>query len=367
MHEELNQIHLFYGWWQMMVCLFAFLALIAIWFHLGRKQKDYGQVLLASSILCWSISGAMEILYAHGYLGASHGLYYIQGSRSVLSLMNSLLILLALPYFKYLPHVLENTIKSKYWILIVGLPFLFSLLPTLTKLWSPQESFLISELDVYYSILTLLILAWVLWESFNKRRLSLLAYLSIFCIAIIFAAQLYKLTDNHMFQLLFSAIFKSSLIMIFFALALSWVKDLAETLQGDKGNLKLRLLERTNGEGKKEHLFNLSGVFDENKEIQLSKTQFQLMNKFALRRKESEEGWLEIKPKNESRLDKEYDIRDYNEIKRLLHAILDAQIGKGAWTKEQHELPLKELLLERSTDRERKIRLALDPKNIEIV
>jgi len=364
--QNLNEITLFYGWWQLTVCLFAFLALIAIWYHLGKKQNDFGQVLLACSILCWSVSGGMEILYAKNILGNTHGEFYIQGSRSVLSLLNSLFILLALPYFKYLPAFLESTIKSKYWKIIVGLPFLFSLLPTLTKLFSLSEHALISELDVYYSILTLLLLAWVLWESFNKRRLSLLAYLSIFCVAIIFIAQVYKLTDNSMEELLFSAIFKSSLIMIFFALALSWVKDMAETLKAHSSALRLHVFQRKNEKGKSVFLLNLNGVFDEQKDIAISKSQHELLVKFAQKRKDSEDGWLEIKPKNALNSNKDYDIRDYNEIKRLLQAILDAQIGKGAWTKEQHELPLKNLLLERSTDRERKIRLALQPENIEI-
>ena len=363
--ENLSEITLFYGWWQLTVCLFAFLALIAIWYHLGKKQNDFGQVFLAMSILCWSVSGGMEILYAHNLLGTSHGDFYIQGSRSVLSLLNSLFILLALPYFKYLPSFLESIIKSNYWKIIVGLPFLFSLLPTLTKLWGQTENALISELDVYYSILTLSLLAWVLWESFHKRRLSLLAYLSIFCVAIIFAAQLYKLTNNGM-QLLFSAIFKSNLIMLFFALALSWVKDMAETLEGNAKSLRMHIFKRKNAKGKFDFLINLGGVFEEQKDIVLSKSQHELIMKFAKRRIDSKDGWLEIKPKNALISSRDYDINDYNEIKRLLQAILDGQIGKGAWTKEQHELPLKNILLERSSDRERKIRLTLDPKNIEI-
>jgi len=75
--QNLNEITLFYGWWQLTVCLFAFLALIAIWYHLGKKQNDFGQVLLACSILCWSVSGGMEILYAKNILGnTQHSLNY---------------------------------------------------------------------------------------------------------------------------------------------------------------------------------------------------------------------------------------------------------------------------------------------------
>ncbi|MEL6987171.1 MAG: hypothetical protein AAGK97_05015, partial [Bacteroidota bacterium] len=54
----------FYGWWQCIVCLFSFLALLGIWYHIGRKQNDFGQVYLAISVLCWSFSGIAEIYYA---------------------------------------------------------------------------------------------------------------------------------------------------------------------------------------------------------------------------------------------------------------------------------------------------------------
>jgi len=116
-------------------------------------------------------------------------------------------------------------IKSKYWYYIIGLPFLFSMLPTISKMISGNEYILIRESDFYYGIFTLIFLGAVLWESFLKRRLNFLAGLSILVILFTLLAQFYKLTDSN-FDLLFSAIFKTSLIMLFFALALSWVNCL---------------------------------------------------------------------------------------------------------------------------------------------
>ena len=217
-------IQQFYGWWQFAVCLFAFLALMAIWYHIGRKQKDVGQVWLGLSILCWSFSGGLEVL-------SPTNPNLLEGGKSILSLLNSLFILLALPWFKYLPDLLQSTIQSKNWKLLFGLPFVFSLLPTIRLMISGESSSMMSELDVYYSILTLALLGMVLWETFQKRRLPLLAYLSVICILITFIAQLYKLTNHQANQSLLSAIFKATLIMIFFALALSWVKELSESLQ----------------------------------------------------------------------------------------------------------------------------------------
>jgi len=365
MDTELNtQVLTFYGYWQLIVCCFAFLGLMSIWYHMGRKQKDTGQVWLALSILCWSLSGGMEVMFARE-LNVSESVLTV--SKSILSLLNSFFILLALPYFRQLPGLLEGTIKSKLWLPLIGLPFLFSLLPTLSKLVMGSSPKMISELDVYYSILTLLILGWVLWESFMKRKLNFLAYLSILCIAITFVAQVYKLSNNEFSQLLYSAIFKTSLIMIFFALAMSWVKELSESVIPAVGDIFLKFKVEKNSTGRFDHLVQLTGFpGKENQEIRLTPANFNLLHLFAQRKSNPENEWLEIKPKSESRTGKTYDIKDHNEVKRLTQALLDGIFGKQNWTKEQHEAPLKATLFEMSEKRERKIRLKIPASNISI-
>ena len=359
-----NQFQAFYGYWQLAVCLFAFLGLLSIWYHLGRRQQDTGQVWLALSILCWSISGGVEVLFAQEYLSSR---ITLDGVKSVLSLFNSFFILLALPYFRHLPKPLEAPINSKYWLALIGLPLIFSLLPTLSKLFLNQEAAFISEFDVYYSILTLAILGWVMWGSFRKRNLSLLAYLSTICIGITFIAQLYKLSSSQLSELLFSAIFKTNLIMIFFALALSWVKDLSERINVLPQQVFMRLTKDKISSGKFSYSLMLQGLYAEDRAIPMSLSQYNLLLKFAQRRKAPDGGWLEIKPKHLPNTSQQFDIKDYNEIKRMLHAILDGHFGKSAWTKDQHEIPLKEFLLERSDEKERRIRLSLPPENINIL
>lgn len=360
MQDTQGDILLFYGWWQMSVCLFAFLALMSIWYHLGRKQEDTGQVWLAVSILCWSLSGLLDIVAS-----TTADTYVVNGGKSILSLFNSFFILLALPWFRYLPQRMDSLIRSKSWILIIGAPLVLSLLPTLTKLILSDSSQWIAEPDVYYSILTLLILGWVLWETFTKRRLHFLAYLSVICIGITFVAQVYKLSDNAFSQLLCASIFKTCLIMIFFALALSWVKDMAEKLDGKLSSVRLNLKKIKDDNSKWVHTVTMTGLFEQPQPIALSKTHYDLLHRFV-QRKQDGEGWLEIKPKNDSRTGKVYDINHYNEVKRVIHAILDGQYGKNNWSKDLHELPLKELLFERSSHRERKIRLTLPANQLQI-
>ncbi|SEC40726.1 hypothetical protein SAMN04489761_2908 [Tenacibaculum sp. MAR_2009_124] len=362
--QQMNhEIIYFYGWWQLSVCLFAFIALLAIWWHIGKKQNDFGQVWLALSVLCWSISGAFEIYFIESNATSA---FIINGWRSIWSLLNSLFILLSLPWFRYLPTPIGHIIKSKYWIYIVGIPFLFSLLPTLSRMISGTVISVINELDVYYAFFTLIFLGFVLWESFLKRRLKALAFLSFVCILVVLVAQIYKLSGNNINLTLFSAIFKTSLIMIFFALALSWVKELAENVIPNSSDLYLSFQKNKLSSGKTENLILLKGFpGSEKRKVKLSPVLFDLFTKFAERRL-SNEDWLEIKPKNFSMPSKTFDIKDYNEVKRLLISLLDGVFGKDNWTTEHHLNPLKTTLFEMSEKRDRKIRLKIPKENISL-
>ena len=216
------------------------------------------------------------------------------------------------------------------------------------------------------AIFTLGFLGYVLWESFLKRRLKALAFLSLVCILITLVAQIYKLLGNEINLTLFSAIFKTSLIMIFFALALSWVKELAENVVPGANHLHLKLLKNKLPSGKIEHLVFLKGFPGaEKREVTLTPALFELLHKFAQRRLSDDE-WLEIKPKNFSLPNKTFDINDYNQIKRLLVALLDGVFGGGNWSAEHHQNPLKTALFEMSEKRDRKIRLKIPKANISL-
>ena len=365
------------------MCGFAALALLAIWWHIGRRTRDVGQAYLAASVACWAASGAVEVGYAsdlQAALEAGQPLDTLWSRlaawRSVLSLSNSLFILLALPWFRYLPRRLAPLVSSGYWPLVVGLPFALALLPTARQLFVGRPAAIVSELDVYYALLTLAFLGLVLWSSFTRRRLPGLAYLTAVCVAVTVGAQGLKLAADPGNQVVLAAVFKTCLIMLFFALALSWVRELTETAhagaagQGSGGEgrgvtaappVALALLGRRR--------VRLTGVLATSSPgaITLTPTLYELLFRFAERRlSEPDGGWLEIKPKQEARPRKAYDIRDHNEVRRLLHALLDGLYGAGNWAREQHELPLKSALFEANPARPRAIRLALAPGAISL-
>jgi len=180
-------------------------------------------------------------------------------------------------------------------------------------------------------------------------------------------ADILKLTGSVLNRILMSAIFKTSLIMIFFALALSWVKELSERIIPIASNLHLNFRKEKTTTGKFYHIVKLSGFPNrENIDLKLTPANFNLFKLFAQRKMETDNEWLEIKPKSDTRTGKEYDIKDHNEIKRMTHSILDGVFGKQMWTKEQHEAPLKTALFEMSEKRERKIRLKVPAGNISV-
>ena len=154
--------------------------------------------------------------------------------------------------------------------------------------------------------------------------------------------------------------------MIFFALALSWVRELSENILPSPNRLFLSLFRLKNGE-RYDHVLELKGLLDNQpRTIKLTQSSFELMNKFIKARMSPREQWLEIKPKNENRSNKEYHINDHNEIKRLLSGLLDGIFGKNSWTRDQHEHILKDTLFEMSSKRDRRIKLKIPPENLEV-
>ena len=152
--------------------------------------------------------------------------------------------------------------------------------------------------------------------------------------------------------------------MLFFALALSWVKELTETVIPRPQQLKLQFLKKNESNGKSIFQVVMHGFAGDGlREIILTPALYKLFRLFAERKLDDSEDWLEIKPKNFD-VSKSYDINDHNEIKRLITALLDGLFGKESWTKEKHFAPLKNTLFEMSELRERRIRLLLPKENI---
>lgn len=234
-------------------------------------------------------------------------------------------------------------------------------------MFSGRTIALISELDVYYALLTLIFLGYVLWESFKNRRLYILAILSVISILVTLAAQIFKIAGSDLSQILLAAIFKTTLIMLFFALALSWVKELSEKTHLDISKLFFKLFKSKNNSGRYDHLLDIKGYPNqEDLKVRLTQGNYDLLAKFITQAQVTDNPWLEIKPKSEHRTGKSYPIKDHNEIKRLISSILDGIYGKDVWDNSQHYIPLKESLFDMSKSRERKIKINIPSENMNV-
>jgi len=154
--------------------------------------------------------------------------------------------------------------------------------------------------------------------------------------------------------------------MIFFALALSWVKELSEKLTVDKSKLSIDYSIGRGERRKISHKIMFDGLDTGPALIDLTSRNQDLMQKF-ISKKLNGDKWLTIKPKSDYKSAQAYDIQDHNEIKRLTSNILDGLFGKSNWDKIQHFDPLKNNLFEFSKSESRKIRLSLSPDRVKFM
>ncbi len=367
--DTIHILYLFSGYWQIGMCSFAFAALLAIWHHISRRQalqqRDPGLVWLAMSILVWVFVGWVDVMQGQQplTLQESEGSLTFDGLRSMLSILNSAFILLALPRFRHTPALVRPIIRSDSWKWLVILGLIFALVLTLMMLagWIiPSRYSFIYSIDLIYAIFTLFFLGLVLWTSFAKRGLPVLAILSALSIVLTLLAQILKLSDPLFYKILSNGVFKSVFIMLFFALALSWVEEIS---QGNWSALPeemfLVFLPRRVQQKMEYNVILTVRPFFQTTKLSLTEKNYQLLRTFADRRREEGPtgGWLEIQPKSSNR--KDYDINDYNEINRLLDNLL--QSAQSASTSEQKK-QLKDVLFEYG--KQRRIRLRMAGQNI---
>lgn len=385
--NNLASLYLFYGWWQVTVGLFSAMALWAVWQHITKDQtkenKDLGLVWLSMAILVWSISGVVEIFYANALFVEAEILKSninhkseinkstFESLRSILSMANSALILLALPCFKHIPKYISKYVKSDAWRFLVLSIFGFGALVNLlmfTEFIIPQKIAFINTIDFAFAIFTLIFLGMVLWSSFEKRGIKTLAYLSALCIICTLIAQALKLVSpdlwgSEFWRIFFSCTFKTILIMLFFALALSWIEELSKTFLPRPKDMHLVFIKKKNASRKFEyHTIITVPPSIQTHKIKFTEKPFELFLKFAQKSKTAtspENTWLEIQPKSGKVGD--YDIKDYNQINRILDPILNQVKGQNNWSSDEDRKALKNALFDYQN---RKVRLRVDQENI---
>lgn len=238
---KVSQINFILSWWQIITCTFSMVGLFLIQNSVRRhgNVQDKGWVYLGLSIAAWGGVGLVRLFYGG------------QAPRveSVLSIINSYFILLALPWFKYIPMWLGRLISLKSKIndqsnrapdtdsVFEVYMSLFAILALASTLKNPANPF---PPDVLFGTFTVIALTAVLYKTFQEREKIGLSYLAGFSLAVTFAAQVLKLfPESELWRSILSASFKTMLVILFFSLVLTWAEEITNRLSPEKVFLRL--------------------------------------------------------------------------------------------------------------------------------
>lgn len=247
----------FAKWAQMIISGFSGLMLCMFWFHvrnLERKGKDRGFLYLGAGLLVWALLYALELTFPledsrplskaiplDGNLDAvQHApAMFDRFLRRILSVTNSCLFLLTLPFFEHGFERLHQRMRyfhdpAKWGRAVLPAAALTLALTFVTyRIFdAPDQEWIAGLPDGIFSLVAILGLGYAMFISFSKRQLPsmsaltalvLLGLLGVQVLDFFDAAKLTTSQDAEQVFLLLRMCSHSLLAMLFFALAFTWV------------------------------------------------------------------------------------------------------------------------------------------------
>ncbi|MFM9950535.1 MAG: hypothetical protein ACKV1O_21540 [Saprospiraceae bacterium] len=209
------------------VSLLTALFLIYIWYYnlkfskerILKKSPDLGLIFLSLALTIWGFAGICRLVFN------------FQGIQiKLLSSLNNGLFLLAIPYFEHGFKFFKNKqIKKRWNISVIIVAFTALLLIGLDVHYNQLISTLI---DSVFSIITLLVLGFSLFLTFQKRNLLWVAILTVFVISLqLFPTVGYLMNPFEIdlkFPLVLYLVSSIALNILFIALAFSWLLESQE-------------------------------------------------------------------------------------------------------------------------------------------
>lgn len=247
----------FAKWAQMIISGFSGLMLCMFWFHvrnLERKGKDRGFLYLGAGLLVWALLYALELTFPLEEGRSLSGTILLDGDadavqqapamfdrflRRILSVTNSCLFLLTLPFFEHGFERLHQRMRyfhdpAKWGRAVLPAAALTLALTFVTyRIFdAPDQEWIAGLPDGIFSLVAILGLGYAMFISFSKRQLPsmsaltalvLLGLLGVQVLDFFDAAQLTTSQDAEQVFLLLRMCSHSLLAMLFFALAFTWV------------------------------------------------------------------------------------------------------------------------------------------------
>ncbi len=260
----------FAKWAQMIISGFSGLMLVMFWVHvqkLKREGKDRGFLYLGAGLLVWALLYALELTFPLDVVG-DDGVgeqtappMFDRFLRRILSVTNSCLFLLTLPFFEHGFRRLHNRLgffhdPAKWGRTVLPAAALTLVLTFLTyRIFdAPDQEWIAGLPDGIFSLIAIIGLGYAMFISFSKRQLPslsgltalvLLGLLGVQVLDFLNAANVTTSKDAEQIFLLLRMCSHSLLAMLFFALAFTWVIErLAPAGEGNRGD--------QSGQGEKE-------------------------------------------------------------------------------------------------------------------
>ncbi len=276
-------------WWKVFFFLFSFVALYSIWLKLPVEGKsDKGLMYLSFSILAWFISGVWSLY--HTYLNHFSDQVFEKGI-AIISIINSGLILLSIPWFTHRPNLwwFNDILKTKAYRYLVYTATFFFIFSTCLSL----NQFTFAS-DFCFSVVTIILLGTSLFITFKTRGLFWIAILTVLVMIVTGINEFIKLGTPMGLNLpwistdflgeLTSILFTSFLTLLFFALAYSFLTEIRSVHHSKKSSLifipKLISLDQKNNE----NFYIVLSITDmfSNQFIKLTPANFNLLCQIAI-------------------------------------------------------------------------------------
>jgi len=329
---------LFYQLSEFLLSFIGGLLLLAIWQTIQQKFKkklvseitikrfDKGLLFIGLSILVWSISALLGIIYQYCHI--DHWFKLI--SMNMFSILNSLFLILALYYLDNSPSYLYNNKKSTIRIILffVGLSII-SLMIALTFGETIKTYGL--RLNTIPDLILSMVISWFLtislFRTFVNRAMKTIAFIAVFSVIILFATQLPLVFDLEAYSFIIDLIkltVKTTLIYVFLVLGTSWALELAQLPEAT--TMKIDFIDWN------KIIINIPTKNIINQEVNFGKktTQFNNLLKFAIRRKYAPEKEMCIEVYNGGEiLSQTYLTRIIDNINSILNLEEDHKINRN--------------------------------------
>ncbi|WP_103071893.1 hypothetical protein [Aquimarina sediminis] len=290
----MSDITKFYSLAHICIASIGGILLLAIWYNIRKRFKqfleeddsqkriDKGLLYLSLALFVWVFSGTW--IYMANLFSFTDTIIYDVG-YSFFSVLNTLVLLLALFYFDFAPGFLyknkKNTIILTVLVIVVSV-ITFVLIQKYKDAPVANGIRLSGIPDLLLSCFLTYLFIVSFYKTFMNRGLKLVAVISVLAFLLMLGSQMpdvFVMMDNVLYGHLIKIIAKTTFISIFLVLATSWVIQLALTPKPSEMTIKFMdwsLVKIT---------IPSKEIYDKTIDFGSKTTQYKNLLKFAIKRK----------------------------------------------------------------------------------